>query len=317
MSGSQLDSASPATFHPLQHLTALRHLDLGGVDLTTPPPELSRLLQLTSLKLDGNDLGCVEEAGLAGLAVLGRLTALERLDIGWCCLEGVPAAVESMPALSDLLLSGNDLHAERAVSALGRATALRRLALANCMLRALPPQLGSMLLLTDLDLSGNQLGPGGLGPGGRGSEADGWGALGRLTALTRLDLRRCALRHAPDSLSALQRLEALDLSSNDFWEGGPRVMHALCACTALRDLALAECGLGSGNLPSQLSALRMLESLRLCSNRRLGASGFQAAPFALLRALPSLTFVDLAGTSLYDDAELSALSSLGVRARSG
>lgn len=104
------------------------------------------------------------------------------------------------------------LHTKAAGAGLGSALAalpsLTRLELVSCI-GALPAELAGLSAgLVVLSVSGN--------PAlGRGEAHGALAPLQHLTALTRLDASGCDLKYVPPQLSRLQRLQDLDLSSND------------------------------------------------------------------------------------------------------
>jgi Leucine-rich repeat (LRR) protein len=140
-----------------------------------------------------------------------------------------------------------------------------------------------------------------------------------LSALTRLDARRCGLPCLPAELLALPALEELDLSLNPL--AGERSLEGLQSLTALRQLSLYECELQ--RLPPQASTLSVLDTLRLSGNRLLGKEGGGGnedgdwGMLCLLRSLQALTYLDLASCGFPQGhlSQLSALTAVGVNVR--
>ena len=116
------------------------------------PPELGRLLGLTSLNLRANSL-----AGRIP-PELGALASLEELWLDGNALEGpIPPELGNLAHLTSLSLSGNALEGPIPPE-LGNLAGLEGLWLdANRLAGSIPPELGSLAHLRGLSLSGNAL----------------------------------------------------------------------------------------------------------------------------------------------------------------
>jgi hypothetical protein len=100
-------------------------LDLTGNDLTSLPPEIEKLMNLTSLYLSGNDL------------------------------TSLPPEIGKLMNLTSLYLSGNQLTS--LPPEIGKLTKLTTLYLSKNQLTSLPSEIGKLTNLTMLGLSGNPL----------------------------------------------------------------------------------------------------------------------------------------------------------------
>ena len=106
-----------------------------------------------------------------------------------------------------------------------------------------------------------------------------------LLNLKGLDLSNCGLKTLPDEFANLQRLERLNLWSNNF-QKFPKV---ICALKSLKELDLHSCKLSS--LPDEFANLQSLEKLRLCCNN------FQEFP-KVINSLKNLTQRDITEADL-------------------
>ncbi len=131
---------------------------------------------------------------------LGRLTALQSLNLSWNQLTALPESLGQLTALRSLILSDNQLTA--LPESLGRLTALQSLKLDRNQLTALPESLGQLTALQSLDLYSNEL----------TALPE---SLGRLAALQSLNLSDNLLTALPESLGRLIQLESLYLHYND------------------------------------------------------------------------------------------------------
>src|SRR5438093_1390211 len=75
-------------------------LDLSGLGLTSVPPEIGQLTQLTTLNLDKNQLTSVPPE-------IGQLTQLDRLDLDNNQLAELPDSLRRLSNLRVLFLHGN------------------------------------------------------------------------------------------------------------------------------------------------------------------------------------------------------------------
>lgn len=146
-------------------------LDLSGLSLTRLPPEVVRLMALTTLYLHNNLLTSLPAnfgrlTYLRGLflhnnlltslpANFSRLRALKRLNLSSNQLTSLPADFGRLKALTQLNISSNQLTSLPAD--FSRLRALRELYLSNNQLTSLPSDFGRLRTLVGLFLSNNQL----------------------------------------------------------------------------------------------------------------------------------------------------------------
>jgi internalin A len=147
-------------------LVALTSLDLSDNKLTTLPPEIAHLTALTELRVYNNQLTTLPPE-------IGQLTALTRLSLSNNQLTMLPPEIGNLTALTELYLYKNQLTT--LPPEIGKLTALTRLGLSDNHLTTLPPEIGNLTALTELYLYKNQLTT--LPP-----------EIGKLTALTGLYL---------------------------------------------------------------------------------------------------------------------------------
>lgn len=145
----------------LQTLPLLRELDLRNNRLTQVPLGVasSVLLNLVTLRLDGNHISFVERGAISGspLTTLGlahnRISRVEphafsnstvkHLDLSYNRLSQLePSALHDiLHQLHDIQLSGNSLQVEQLLNVLPKARQLRHLGLGDMGLTNLPPDL--------------------------------------------------------------------------------------------------------------------------------------------------------------------------------
>ncbi|XP_057460639.1 probable disease resistance protein At5g63020 [Actinidia eriantha] len=175
----------------VDRLHALHVLDLSGnEDLEKLPNSISDLENLTALKLQG----C---KSLTYVPPLGKLRALQELDLSFTHIKEVPEGVDRLHALHVLDLSMNqDLEKlPNSISDLENLTALK---LHFCKsLTYVPP-------------------------------------LGKLRALQELDLSFTRIKEVPEGVDRLHALHVLDLSKNRFLEKLPNSISDLENLTALK-----------------------------------------------------------------------------------
>ncbi|MHC4352399.1 MAG: leucine-rich repeat domain-containing protein, partial [Planctomycetota bacterium] len=197
------------------HLTNLTRLDLYGNRLTSVPAELAQLTELRALALGANQLTSVpaELAHLTELTALGlsanqltsvpaELVHLSKLTALWLQnnqLTGVPAELAQLTNLTILDLRRNQLLCIPAE--LAQLAKLTRLNLEDNRLTSLPAEIGRLKNLRVLSLDNNRL-------DSLPSE------IGQLTNLITLRVERNELTSAPVELGGLTKLERLDLGGN-------------------------------------------------------------------------------------------------------
>ncbi len=124
------------------------NLDLSGNQLTSVPPELAKLTNLTSLVLSGNQLTNLPPE-------LAKLTNLTSLVLWNNQFVELPPELAKLTNLTNLDLSGNQLTS--VPPEIAKLTNLTSLVLSYNQLTSVPPELAKLTNLTYLDLSRNQL----------------------------------------------------------------------------------------------------------------------------------------------------------------
>ncbi|MBL8168409.1 MAG: leucine-rich repeat domain-containing protein [Acidobacteria bacterium] len=258
LSNNQLTSLPPEIIK----LTNLTSLDLSNNQLTSLPPEITELSNLTSLDLGGNRLMSVPTK-------VTELTNLRHLDLGENQLTYVPLEITELTKLTRLILSGNQLTS--VPLGISKLTKLTRLDLIGNQLTSVPPEITELPNLTNLELSGNQLTS--LPP--EITELTNLTTLvlsgnlltslpleiGKLNKLTMLVLSRNQLTSLPPEISKLTKLSSLVLSENHLTSLPPEISKL----TKLTSLVLSENHLTS--LPPEISKLTKLTSLVLSENQ--------------------------------------------------
>jgi len=304
----QLIEPVEALAERLAELTQLTSLNLEGIQIGTEGvAALAALTQLTSLGLWGNQIG---DAGAAALAALTQLTAL---DVGYNQIGDKGAsALTALTQLTTLDLGDNKIGTE-GVAALAALTQLTSLDLwGNGIDAAGASALAALTQLTSLDVSENQIGDAGTS------------ALAALTQLTSLDLSENQIGDAgATALAVLTQLTFLDLSENQIGDAGATALAALTQLTSL-DLGSNEIGAAGVSALGpliQLTSLNMrynqigdagataVAALTQLTSLDLGGNGIGAAGASSLASLTQLTSLDLGGNEI-GDAGASSLGSL-------
>ncbi len=146
-------------------------LDLGGLGLTTLPPEIGQLTALASLYLFNNQLSSLppeigqlttltefhlQDNQLSSLPPeIGQLTALNLLNIGSNQLSSLPPEIGQLAALTFLYLYSNQLSELPAEFC--QLSALTQLSLGDNKFSSLPPEIVQLTALTQLTLYRNQI----------------------------------------------------------------------------------------------------------------------------------------------------------------
>jgi GTPase SAR1 family protein len=207
-------------------LTNLTALDLFDNQFTALPPEIGNLTNLTTLDLDGNQLTALppEIGNLTNLTALsldgnqltvmppevGNLTGLTALCLYDNQLTALPPEIGSLTNLTALYLYSNKLTI--LPSEIGELTNLTALYLNDNQLTALPPEIGGLTNLTTLYLQGNRLTA--LPP-----------EIGNLTSLATLRLGGNQLTFLPSEIGNLTKLTTLDLSGSRLATPPPEIVE--------------------------------------------------------------------------------------------
>ena len=163
-------------------------LDLSGKSLSQVVPAcIGRLTALQALDLSRNQLTSVP-------AEIRQLTSLTYLNLGSTQLTNLPAEIGQLTSLRMLILSGNQLTSVPAE--IGQLTSLERLYLDGNQLTSVPVEIGQLTSMRELFLGGNQL----------TSLPE---EIGQLTSLRELCLDIIPLRSLP---AAIRERRAADLN---------------------------------------------------------------------------------------------------------
>ena len=214
-------------------------LDLSGKGITSLPPEIGKLTNLTELLLYDNKLKSIPFE-------LGKLTNLTMLALDNNQLTSVPAELAQLTNLTRLYLRSNRLTSVPAE--LAHLTNLTELCLTDNQLTSAPVELTQMTRLTRLSLSGNQL-------------TSIPAKLGQLTNLTILYMNNNQLTSVPAELGQLTNLTMLNLHYNQL----TRIPAELGNLTKLTELQLHANQLTS--IPAEMGKLTNLTELSLYNNQ--------------------------------------------------
>ncbi|KAL4424359.1 hypothetical protein ABPG75_001660 [Micractinium tetrahymenae] len=194
------------------------------------------------------------------------------------------------PSLRRLLISAPDSSAE--LPAGGAACffalpGLTALDLDNCV-ASLGPGIGQLRRLQELLVSRDEL----------SYDFELPPELGRLTALTRLELVRCVSGHLPVELGRLTRLRLLNLQGSDLYESTAELGEVLGTLVNLEELDLGGCNLA--DVPTTLSLLTALTTLSLDSFvcPHSWATDTWDAKLACLSTLKGLLYLELGDNEL-------------------
>ncbi|HJQ67827.1 MAG TPA: COR domain-containing protein [Blastocatellia bacterium] len=200
-------------------------LDLSSKELTSLPPEIAKLTNLTFLNLSGNQLKSLppEIAGLRSLTYLdlgnnhltslppevGKLANLTFLNLSYNQLRSLPPKIVNLTKLIHLYYHGNQLTS--LPLEIIKLSNLERLGLGHNQLTSLPPEIAELTNLRDVFLAYNELTS--LPP-----------EIGKLANLTALYLRGNQLRSLPPEIASLTELTYLDLNSNQLTSLPPQIV---------------------------------------------------------------------------------------------
>jgi leucine-rich repeat protein SHOC2 len=128
--------------------TLRSHLYLSRNNLTSIPPDIGNLTQLTYIELSGNKLTSLP-------ASIGNLNNLSHLDLQGNQLSFLPSSIDNLTNLTHLYLGGNLF--DSLPDAIGEMSKLTHLHVNANLLTSLPTSIRSLRELTSLELSGNPL----------------------------------------------------------------------------------------------------------------------------------------------------------------
>ncbi|WP_185716162.1 leucine-rich repeat domain-containing protein [Larkinella knui] len=284
----------PADWKPLMttlaSLPRLRKLTLGSnPNMTSLPPELTKVRQLTSLTIYGSGPGFRLPASLGELtklkdlnlnylqldqnrewSFLNQLTELETIRLNYTRLQSVPD-LRSLKKLKLLELQGNEQLVIPAENLTG-LDALEKIDLSNCKIRQLPSTITQLSGLKELVLNYNPL----------GELSTPFGSLKQLEVL---QLSGCQLRKLPESMGELIHLKKLHLDGNQL----DTLNFDIGKLTGLTFLSVYENQLRY--LPSSMGRLGALQQLNLSNNKLVQLP-------ETLGDVTSLTYLSLVGNRL-------------------
>ena len=211
LSGKGLTSLPPE----IAQLHNLTQLDISNNQLTSLPPEIAQLHNLTQLDISNNQLTSLppEIAQLHNLTQLdvfnnlltslpseiAQLHNLTQLDVSSNLLTSLPVAITLLEALKRLDLSFNRLKS--LPIEITQMQKLVGIVISYNQLTSLPTEITQLYNLAQLDVSGNRLTS--LPP-----------EIARLQNLTQLDVSSNLLTSLPSEIAQLHNLTQLDVSSN-------------------------------------------------------------------------------------------------------
>ncbi|CAK8721463.1 hypothetical protein KKHLCK_10715 [Candidatus Electrothrix laxa] len=169
-------------------------LYLGGMGITTLPPEISLLTNLTELDLRNNQFSSLPPE-------IGKLKKLQKLILWNNKLSTIPPKIFLLTNLTKLDLRNNRFSS--LPPEICKLTKLKNLNLYGNYISRLPSKIGQLTELTWLNLGHNYFSI--LPP-----------EIGKLTNLTKLDLRHSQFSSLPPEIGKLTKLKELNLSNNEF-----------------------------------------------------------------------------------------------------
>jgi len=255
---------------------------------------LGQLTQLTSLHLEGNEIG---DAGAASLAALTQLTSL---DLGGNKIGAAgAAALADLTQLTSLNLWDNQIG-DAGAAALAALTQLTSLNLGrNKIGDAGAAALAALTQLTFLNLSFNKIG------------AAGAASLAALTQLTFLNLWNNQIGDAgAAALAALTQLTSLNLAANNIGAGG-----AASLVERLRQLSKLTSFILSRNRIANPGTAALTALASLTHLTRLNLAFNPVSEIKPLAGLQRLEYLNLGETNIQDLSPLRPLLERGLEAK--
>ncbi|MGK7942176.1 MAG: COR domain-containing protein, partial [Crocosphaera sp.] len=270
-------------------LTNLTSLDLLSNQLTNLPAEIGQLTNLTSLNLSNNQLTNLPPE-------IGQLTNVTSLSLSNNQLTNLPPEIGKLTNLTSLYLSNNQLT--NLPAEIGQLTNLTSLYLRYNQLTNLPAEIGQLTNLTSLSLSNNQL---------TNLPAE----IGQLTKLTSLHLWNNQLTNLPAEIGQLTKLTSLHLLSNQL----TNLPAEIGQLTTLYGFSV---GLSqSNNLSNDINKLINLSNVNKLNGFSISFKKLKNFPIEILK-LTQLTELDLSDNQLKTiPGEISELSNLEILDLSG
>ena len=216
-------------------------LDLSHMGLTALPAEIGQLVNLQTLRLDGNKLTALP-------AEIGQLVNLQELNLNnnQLIIRTLPAEIGQLVNLQTLNLDGNKLAALPAE--IGQLVNLHTLSLQHNQLTTLPAEIGQLVNLKTLGVNDNQL---------TALPAE----IGQLVNLQTLELFQNRLTALPAEIGQLVNLRKLNVGQNRL----TALPSGIGRLVNLQRLYLTANQLT--NLPAEVSQLVELKLLTLRMNR--------------------------------------------------
>ncbi|AKB28543.1 hypothetical protein MSSIT_1824 [Methanosarcina siciliae T4/M] len=223
----------------ISELKNLTQLDLSGNQMTSLPPEISELKNLTILNLHNNQLSLLSPE-------ISELKNLTQLDIFSNQLSSLPPEISELKNLTTLNLHKNKLSSFP--PEISKLKNLIGLDISRNRLGSLPPEISELKNLTQLDVSGNQLSS--LPP-----------EISELKNLTQLDVSGNQLNSLPPEISELKNLIWLDISRNKLGSLPPEIVK-------LKNLIWLNISRNKlSSLPPEISELKNLIGLDISRNQ--------------------------------------------------
>ncbi len=214
-------------------------LDLSYKNLTSLPPEISKLENLTQLDISGNQLTSLPPE-------IAELKNLTQLDMSNNQLTSLPPEISELKNLTQLDMSNNQLTS--LPPEISKLKNLTQLDIRINQLSSLPPEISKLKNLTQLNISGNQLTS--LPP-----------EISELKNLTQLNISRNQLSSLPPEISELNNLTSLDIGNNQLTSLPPEISE-------LNNLTSLDIGNNQlTSLPPEISKLNNLTQLDISYNQ--------------------------------------------------
>ncbi|KAM5552447.1 hypothetical protein ABKV19_027008 [Rosa sericea] len=258
--GSSYSSLSSKNLNWLSHLSSLKYLNLGGVNLSSTGVswlhEVNMLPSLLELHLSSCKIG---ENQLPLSMPTINFTSLLVLDMSWNSINfSYPKWIFNLTSLTKVDLSWNSVSGPF-LDEFVRLKSLEHLDLRRVGLKGQFPKFsGNLCRLKSLSLAWSQI------DGGIEEFLSGFSNCS-FNRMESLDLYDCGLvGKLPSSLGMLRSLQHLDLSNNSFWGSIPEFIISNLS-SSLKTLDLRD-NIFNCSIPQSLGKLSQLVSLDLSYN---------------------------------------------------